>query len=71
MGVKDDTLAAQISLHFTLCTNRFKGALDKILKFSFGLNFIYHVKIDRLFINTKKKKNSKIPSKMEKIIIFC
>ena len=34
---------------------RVKGALDNILKFSFWLNLIYHVKFDYQFINTKRK----------------
>ena len=38
-----------------------KGALDNILKFYFWLNFIYHVKM-QLLIYEYKKKNSKIPS---------
>ena len=33
----------------------FKEALDNIFKFSFRLNFIYHVTIDCLFTNTKRK----------------
>ena len=47
----------------------FKGALDNVLKFYFWLNFIYHVKIDCLIYNYKKK-NSKIPSQSREIIIF-
>ena len=35
--------------------SRLKGALDNILKFSFWPNFIYHVKIDCLFTNTKRQ----------------
>ena len=31
-----------------------KGALDNILEFSFWLNFIYQVKNDCLFTNTKR-----------------
>ena len=34
---------------------RKKTLLDSILKFSFWLNYIYHVKIDCLFTNTKRK----------------
>ena len=39
---------------------RFKGALDKILKFSFWLNYINHVKImiANLQIQKEKFKNS-------------
>ena len=46
-----------------------KGALDNILKFSFWLNFIYHVKSDFLFTNAKRKK-SKVLSESEEIINF-
>ena len=47
-----------------------KGALDNILKCSFWLNFIYHVRNDWSFTNTKRK-IQKIPSKSEEIINFC
>ena len=33
----------------------FQGALDNILKFPFWLYFIYQVKFDCLFTNTKRK----------------
>ena len=44
-----------------------KVPLDNILKCSFLLDFIYQIKIDCLFTNTKRKK-SKIHSKSEEII---
>ena len=47
-----------------------KGALDNILKCSLWLNFIYQVKIDCKFTNTKRK-HFKNPSKCEEIINFC
>ena len=47
------------------------GTLYNILKFSFWLNFIYHIKLDCYQIYKFKKKNSKIPSTSEKIINFC
>ena len=49
-----------------------KGALDIFFfffEFSFWLNFIYQVKIDYLFTNTKEK--FKLSSKSEEIINFC
>ena len=39
----------------------FKGTLDNISNVSFWINFIYRLKTDCLFTNTKNK-NSKIPS---------
>ena len=39
----------------------FKGALDKILKFSYWLNFIYQVNIDCSFTNTKTKIQKILP----------
>ena len=38
---------------YFLC--QIKGALDNVLKFSFWVNFIYQVKIDCLFTNTKRR----------------
>ena len=47
-----------------------KGALNNILKFAFtGLNFIYHVKCDFLFTNTKRK-NQKLLLNMKKLTIY-
>ena len=48
---------------------QFKGALDNILKFSFWLNFIYQIKIDCLFTNTKRK-IQKFLLKVKKSSIF-
>ena len=59
-------------MHDRLELNRevkIKGAQDNIFKFSFCLNFIYHVKIDSQFTNTKRK-IQKIPSESEEIISF-
>ena len=53
-----------IGYHLVFLTNLkllIKGALDNILKFYFWLNFIYHVKM-QLLIYEYKKKNSKVPS---------
>ena len=46
-----------------------KGALDNILKFYFWLNFIYHVKCNCQFTNTKRK-IQKFLLKLKKSSIF-
>ena len=45
----------KISFSYKSFFSKLKGALDNIFNFSFWLNFIYEVKIDCLFTNTKRK----------------